>query len=73
MGSPHQIAAAISKRHEREKLRAHLAIAPHPDTAILLARHSGKLIIADEHNEASICPMFRWRKLSSTPQIFPPM
>jgi protein ImuB len=53
MGSPHQIAAAISQRQKREKLRAHLSIAPHPDTAILLARHSGKLTIADEYNEAS--------------------
>jgi hypothetical protein len=52
MGSPNQIAAAISQQLGRENLRAHLSIAPHPDTAILLAQNSGKLIIADEYTEA---------------------
>jgi protein ImuB len=39
MGSPHQIASDISRFGFERKLQASLAIAPNPDTAILLARN----------------------------------
>ncbi|HEX4230146.1 MAG TPA: hypothetical protein VHZ07_15840 [Bryobacteraceae bacterium] len=39
IGSPHQIAAEICRCGYERKLRAHLAIAANPDTAILLAHY----------------------------------
>ncbi len=39
LGSPHQIASEISRAGYERKLRANLAIASNPDSAILLARY----------------------------------
>jgi protein ImuB len=39
MGSPHQIASELCRQGDEQKLRAHLAMASNPDTAVILARH----------------------------------
>jgi protein ImuB len=39
MGSPHQIASELCRQGDERKLRAQLAIASNPDTAVLLARY----------------------------------
>jgi protein ImuB len=46
LGSPHQIAAEISRLGHARKLEANLAIAAHPDTAILLARNCSGVTLA---------------------------
>jgi len=56
-GSPRQIACLLARRQKEQGLHAQLAIAPNPDTAILLAQHasaqhSGEGIVADPGTEA---------------------
>lgn len=59
MGSPHQIASEISRFGFTRKLQATLAIAPNPDTAILLARNCIGVTMAapgEERNKLGALP-----------------
>jgi protein ImuB len=53
MGSVPQIASEISRQGHAHKLRAHLAVAANPDTAILLARHFAGVTLVSPGEEAS--------------------
>jgi protein ImuB len=51
IGSPHQIASEISRYGHARKLKANLAIAANPDTAILLAQHRGGITLVNPGEE----------------------
>jgi protein ImuB len=53
MGSIPQIVSEISRQGHARKLRAHLAVAANPDTAILLARHFAGVTLVSSGEEAS--------------------
>src|ERR1700761_2077589 len=60
IGSPPQIAAEICRLGHERKLKANLAIASHPDTAILLARHFPGVTMAgagEEHLKLAPIPL----------------
>lgn len=58
MGSPHQIASEISRFGFVRKLKASLAIAPNPDTAILLARNClGVTMVAPGEERFKLGPL----------------
>jgi len=53
MGSVPQIVSEISRQGHARNLRAHLAVAANPDTAILLARHFAGVTLVSSGEEAS--------------------
>jgi protein ImuB len=58
IGSPHQIAAEISRAGYEHKLQAHLAMASNPDTAILLAENfPGVTLVAPGEEKLKLGPI----------------
>src|SRR5271165_1700677 len=58
IGSPHQIAAEICRYGYERNLRANLAIASNPDTAVLLARHyPGVTLVTPGEEHFHIAPI----------------
>ena len=58
IGSPHQIASEICRGGYERKLKANLAVASHPDTAILLARHiAGVTLVAPGEEKFKLGPI----------------
>lgn len=55
IGPPRRITSVIVQRQKKESLNAHVAVASTPDTAVLLARFSGRrLVIVAKGQEAEV-------------------
>ncbi len=58
LGSPYQIASEICRYGNERKLRANLAIAANPDTAILLSRNfSGVTLVTPGEEKSKLAPL----------------
>lgn len=58
IGSPHRIASEICRSGYERKLRANLAIASNPDTAILLARNfTGVTLVTPGEEQLKLAPI----------------
>ncbi len=58
MGSPHQIAYELCRQGDERKLRAQLAMASNPDTAVLLARHyTGVTLVTPGEEYLKLAPI----------------